>query len=223
MGTCPLPKINSTADIFCSTSNTHRLELVILPVRGWPSITVKRSLEFGVKNGGTWIIGQGAVGRICLFTCVSGSTVKPQKHLGLRKEKLHYGEFVGLPNKLSLSHNLLFPQDLRVNILIIKINKKKSLHFCSCLWNIFRNCLHWFTGKRETFVLLCSGTTILRWQMQKKHQKWYSGTNLVCQTCSFQISSNKLAYFQNLLFKWSESNTEQVMKALQGMVILPCI
>lgn len=124
MGTCPLPKINSTADIFCSTSNTHRLELVILPVRGWPSITVKRSLEFGVKNGGTWIIGQGAVGRICLFTCVSGSTVKPQKHLGLRKEKLQYGEFVGLPNKLSLSHNLLFPQDQRVNILIIKIKKK---------------------------------------------------------------------------------------------------
>jgi len=102
VGTCPPPKINSTADIFCSTSNTHRLELVTLPVRGWPSITVKRSLEFGVKNGGTWIIGQGAQGArrdVGFFTCVSGSTVKPPKRLGLRKEKLQFEEFVGLPNK----------------------------------------------------------------------------------------------------------------------------
>lgn len=70
VGTCPPPKINSTTDIFCSASNTHRLELVILPVRGWPSITVKWSLEFGVKNRGTWINGQGAQepgGRGCVF------------------------------------------------------------------------------------------------------------------------------------------------------------
>lgn len=126
VGTCPPPKINSTADIFCSASNTHRLELVILPVRGWPSITVKGSLRFGVKNRGTWINGQGAQGacreRICLFVCVSGSTIKSQEHLGLRKEKLQYGEFAGLPSKSSFSHNLLLPQDRRVNIFILKRN-----------------------------------------------------------------------------------------------------
>lgn len=102
-------------------------------------------------------------------------------------------------------------------------NKKKSLDFCPCQWNIFSNHLHWFTGKKEIFVLLWSGTTILRWQMCKKHQKWYSETNLVCQAYSFQISSNKPVYFQNLLFKWSETKTEQVRKALQGMAILSCI
>lgn len=123
MGTCPPPKINSTADIFCSASNTHRLELVILPVRGWPSITVKGSLEFGDKNRASWINGQGACREtICLFICVSGSTRHSQKHLGLRKQKLQYGEFVGLPGKSSFSHNLLFPQDQGVNIFIIKRN-----------------------------------------------------------------------------------------------------
>lgn len=58
----PPPKINSAADIFCSTSNTHRLELVTLPVRGWPSITVRGSLDFGMENRDTWIIGQGTQG-----------------------------------------------------------------------------------------------------------------------------------------------------------------
>lgn len=53
LGTHPLPKINSTADIFRRASNTHRLDLVILPVRGWPSIPVKGSLQSGVKNRDT--------------------------------------------------------------------------------------------------------------------------------------------------------------------------
>lgn len=93
-------------------------------------------------------------------------------------------------------------------------NKKKSLNCCPCQWKTFSNHLHRFTVKKEIFVLLWSGTTILRWQMHKKHQNWYSETNLVCQTYSSQIISIKPVYFQNLLFKWSETKTEQVMKAL---------
>lgn len=67
------------------------------------------------------------VGKICLFVCVNSSTMKSPEHVGLRKEKLQYDEFVGLPNKLSLNQKLLFPQDHRVNIFII--NNKKVINF----------------------------------------------------------------------------------------------
>lgn len=102
-------------------------------------------------------------------------------------------------------------------------NKKELLNFCHCQWNIFSNHLHWFTGKKEIFVLFWSGTTILRWQMHTKNQKLYWETNLVCQIYSFQIISNKPVYFKNLQFQWYEGKAEQVMKALQGTVIFPCI
>lgn len=140
MGTCPPPKINSTADIFCSASNTHRLELVILPVRGWPSITVKGSLEFGVKNRGTWINGQGAYReRICLFICVSGSTVKSQKHLGLRKKNPAVWRVRWFAKQIIFQSQPSPPRRPKGEYFH---NKKKSLNFCACQWNIFSNHLH---------------------------------------------------------------------------------